>query len=87
MEGLEGLRMNRIEGVIIDSTPDGGYALRILRYYRARCNERVSDSSALTVKNPVLIIMNEAQEKRAKELDVAIQILEDLLPDNLEDVT
>jgi hypothetical protein len=56
----------------IDATPDGGYALRILKTYRMRCNEKwivkgISDNEKL-----IYDAMNDAQDKRAIELDKAI---------------
>jgi len=62
--------------VHIDATPDGGYALRILHYYRSRCNE-VWEVFGLTPKQAqVYKLMNKHQQLRAKELDKAIRILE-----------
>ena len=60
----------------IDATPDGGYALRILRTYRMRCNEKwivkgISDNEKL-----IYDAMNDAQDKRAIELDKAIAKLD-----------
>lgn len=60
----------------IDGTPDGKYALRILKAYRQACNtkwiiEGVADNSKLLYD-----AMNEHQDQRAKELDEAIEILE-----------
>ena len=61
-------------GYIIDGTPNGGYALRILRHYRARCNEKwIIDGD--TEARVLYDAMNEHQDLRAKELDAAIAIL------------
>lgn len=59
----------------IDATPDGNYAQRILQYYREACNSKWSENADGSVKNPVLIEMNRAQELRAAELDEAIRLL------------
>jgi hypothetical protein len=59
----------------IDGTPDGNYALRILRFYRLRCNEKwivEGDDKAKILYDT----MNEHQDLRAVELDKAISILE-----------
>ena len=56
---------------IIDMTPDGEYALRILKYYRNRAEEKISGSS----DNIVFEMVNKAQDKRAIELDLAIEKL------------
>ena len=53
----------------VNPTPDGGYALRILKAYRANCNYRFSG---------VLDALNEEQEQRAAELDKAIVKLKGL---------
>ena len=60
----------------IDGTPDKGYVLRILRAYRGDCNCRWADTTEGTgIENPILKLMNEDCEKRAKLLDEAIKIL------------
>ena len=62
----------------IDGQPDGNYALRILQYYRLRCNEKIIISGEGTVNiKRVYDIMNEHQDQRAKELDKAIKVLEE----------
>ncbi len=55
-----------------DATPDGKYAIRILKCYleRARVRFKVEDSDEL------FEFMNECQDKRVVELEKAIQILE-----------
>lgn len=60
----------------IDGTPDGNYALRILTFYRARCNEKwiiEGDTEAKVLYDA----MNEHQDLRAAELDRAIATLSD----------
>lgn len=66
---------NRVDIRHVDGTPDG-YAIRILKAYRLRCNEKwvvegINDNSKL-----IYDAMNEHQDLRAKELDRAIAILE-----------
>lgn len=62
------------ERFFVDATPDGGYALRILRTYRADCDYRWSESTTgLKIpKGSFLNALNKMQEDRAKELDEAI---------------
>ena len=62
----------------IDATPDGGYALRILRRYRQDAYTRWADSTDedRPVTNLLLVAMNQMQEKRVAELDKAIAALE-----------
>jgi hypothetical protein len=60
----------------VDGTPDGQYALRILRFYRQLCDtkwvvEGISDGS-----EHLYTLMNTHQDQRAIELDEAIRILE-----------
>jgi hypothetical protein len=59
----------------IDATPDGNYALRILRYYRKKCDARWATDTIGGCDNPIFRLMNDGQEKRAKELDDAINKL------------
>lgn len=59
----------------IDGTPDGNYALRILKAYREACNTKWIIEGDTTAK-PLYELMNEHQDQRAKELDKAIEILE-----------
>lgn len=58
----------------IDGTPDGNYALRILKFYRNRCNEKwiIEGDTELKI---LYDTMNKHQDQRAKELDKAIEIL------------
>jgi hypothetical protein len=58
--------------VHIDGTPDGGYALRILEYYRLRCNEKWVVEGFKENEKLIYDLMNETQDKRAIELDQAI---------------
>lgn len=61
----------------VDATPDGGYALRILQAYRQECDARWADAtSGEPPTNLLLIAMNDAQDKRAAELDRAIAWLQ-----------
>ena len=55
-----------------DATPDGKYAIRILKCYleRARVKFKVDDNEEL------FSFMNECQDKRVVELEKAIKILE-----------
>lgn len=59
----------------IDARPDGDYALRILKHYRRRCDDRWAENTDGTCTNPLLVAMNEHQEQRAEKLDKAIAIL------------
>lgn len=56
----------------VDATPDGKYAIRILKCYleRARVKFIIEDNDEL------FVFMNECQDKRVKELTEAIDILE-----------
>ena len=57
----------------VDGTPDRDYPLRILRAHRENCNCKwISDKS-----NPLLDVMNDDCDRRAKILDHAICILEE----------
>ena len=76
MEELPKVERISVSNYFIDGTPDGKYAVRILKAFRSRCNERwvvdgVDERSGLLYKT-----MNEHQVLRAKELDTAIAILE-----------
>ena len=58
----------------IDGTPDSDYPLRILQAYRQNCDcqwsENTNDDEPT---NPLLKLMNEMCDKRAKLLDRAIE--------------
>lgn len=56
-----------------DATPDGKYAIRILKCYleRARAKFKIEDN-----KDELFDFMNECQDKRVVELEKAIKILE-----------
>jgi hypothetical protein len=56
----------------IDATPDGGYALRILKVYRMRCNEKWIVKGIPDNEKRIYDAMNDAQDERAIELDKAI---------------
>ncbi len=71
-------RVMKIERKFVDATPDGDYALRILRAYREDCDMRWADNTlGIKSKSPIAKLMNNTQKERAKELDKAIKILED----------
>ena len=59
----------------VDATPDGKYAIRILKCYleRARVKFKVDDNTA---DNELFNFMNECQDKRVVELEKAIKVLE-----------
>jgi hypothetical protein len=62
-------------GQFIDSNPDGGLALRILRYYRIQFSasiEYIGDNAGL---KQFYALMNKASEDRVKEIDIAIEKL------------
>lgn len=64
----------------INGTPDGKYALRILKFYRQLCNCKWIVEGEDVEKARVLYdTMNEHQDQRAKELDEAIRILEQVI--------
>lgn len=65
----------RMSEVLVDATPDGGYALRILRAFRRRCDCRWAVEGLPENERLIWDAMNEAQERRAEELDAAIRIL------------
>lgn len=69
----------------IDGTPDGGYALRILRYYRRRCDEKwaISGTAVTETTQRLYDTMCEHQDQRAVELDEAIKTLESNEKNNL----
>lgn len=56
----------------VDATPDGKYAIRILKCYleRARAKFIINDDDEF------FKFMNECQDKRVKELTEAIEVLE-----------
>ncbi|MDD4970717.1 MAG: hypothetical protein PHT07_14920 [Paludibacter sp.] len=62
----------------VDGTPDADYPLRILKAYRENCNCKWSETGFPDLEkiNPVLMLMNQHQEERAKILDKAIEILQ-----------
>jgi hypothetical protein len=59
----------------IDGTPDGQFALRILKFFRARCNEKWIVEDVDEKARAIYDAMNEHQDLRAKELNKAISIL------------
>ena len=62
----------------VDGTPDEGYVLRILLAYRENCNCRWVSTIDETeeAESPLLKLMNEHCEQRARLLNRAIAILE-----------
>jgi len=68
--------LNKQEIKHVDATPDGNYALRILRAYRENCNVKWANSANGAVTNPLFQEMNRHQDERAKELDSAIAVLQ-----------
>jgi len=66
---------NRVDIRHVDGTPEG-YALRILKAYRRRCNEKWVVEGMTDNAKLIYDAMNEHQDLRAKELDRAIAILE-----------
>lgn len=65
-------RANRKARKFIDATPDGNYALRILRAYRYDCDLRWEGQP----ETEFIRLMNELQDKRTEELDRAIETLQ-----------
>jgi len=64
----------------IDATPDGNYALRILRAYRESCGMRyATNTQDIHDDDPFICMLNDLQRSRAKELDDAIDVLETTL--------
>jgi hypothetical protein len=59
----------------VDGTPDGLYALRILKFIRQRCNEKWIVEGFDESTTALYDAMNKHQDLRAKELDEAIRIL------------
>ncbi len=63
--------------LFVDGTPDEEYPLRILRAYREQCDCRWADTTdGSDAESPLLKLMNEHCEQRAKVLDKAIALLE-----------
>lgn len=71
--------VNEVRVAYIDAQLDGLYALRILRHYREKCNERWEVRGLSEGDEAIYRVMNEHQFQRAKELDRAITILEQAL--------
>lgn len=64
----------KIEAVFINAKPEG-YALRILEYYRAKCDEKWEVLEMSNEGKVVYDLMNQHQDERAVELDKAISKL------------
>ena len=61
----------------VDATPDEDYPIRILRAHRSNCDLRWSSTTTGDDEtNPLVIAMNELNDKRAALLDKAIALLE-----------
>lgn len=67
---------NQVEILHVDATPDGGYALRILRAYRDMCDSRYIVMGMSENEQVLWNAMNQWQAQRAGELDRAIATLE-----------
>jgi len=66
--------------IYVDGTPDKDYPLRILKVYRENCNCKwVDNSEGKESTNPLIKIMNDHCDERAKILDKAIRILQKAL--------
>ena len=61
----------------IDGTPDGRYALRILRFYRELARTKWIVDGDHEKTRALYDAMNDHQDQRAKEIDEAIRILEE----------
>ena len=73
--------MTETPKLYVDATPDKEYPLRILKAYRHDCDCKwasATDGSSVE-SNPLLKMMNEHNDQRAKYLDKAIRILEEHL--------
>lgn len=60
----------------IDGTPDGDYALRILKFYRELANCKWVVNGVNDDEKVIYDLMNVHQDQRALELDKAIKTLE-----------
>lgn len=60
----------------VDGTPDGKYALRILKLFRDRAISKWIVNGLTDGEKLIYDCMNETQDDRVKELDKAIGILE-----------
>lgn len=66
---------NRVEATHINGTPEG-YAMRILLFYRERCNEKWAiDGEGIDGLKALYGAMNDHQDMRAADLERAIAIL------------
>lgn len=65
-----------ISEMLVDQTPDGKYAVRILQTYRRRCDIKWKVSGLSKERTAMYDVMNKHQLERAAELDRAIEILE-----------
>lgn len=68
--------LSKISPGDFDLNPEG-LALRILRYYRHRCETKYEKLDGLTTEELIVSqLINKMQDERAHELDRAIEILE-----------
>ena len=69
-------QMNEVPQKHIDATPNDGYPLRIIQAYRQDCDCKWADTTdGEDTENPLLRLMNDLNEQRAKILDMAIKKL------------
>ena len=61
----------------VDATPDGKYAIRILKCYLERAQAKFKTEGMEDNEVKLFDFMNECQSKREKELKEAIRVLED----------
>lgn len=62
----------------IDATPDGKYAIRILKCYLERAHIKFKVEGMEDSEIKLFDYMNECQDKRVVELEKAIKTLEDI---------
>ncbi len=60
----------------VDATPDGKYAIRILKCYLERARAKFKTEGMEDNEVKLFDFMNECQDRRAVELEKAIKILE-----------
>jgi len=62
----------------VNATPDEMYPIRILQAHRENCNCKWSNSAGgIETDDPLLKLMNEQNDERAKILDKAISVLQE----------
>ena len=77
------INKDRLDEVWVDSTPDGNYAIRILRAFRLRCDAYYRVTGVSEERQQMYDLLNQLQKERAAELDQAIELLSSPRP-NLE---